>query len=70
MTPQVVVPLRYLHERYFGRPSCPRCGELLMAPEHPEFSERLSGVEIRHFWVCEACNNRFDTVVKFETAVA
>ena len=25
-------PLRYVHERYLGRPSCPKCGELIMAP--------------------------------------
>jgi len=70
MTLQVSGPMRYLHEHYFGRPSCPKCGQLLMAPERPEFSECLSGVEIRHFWLCDGCGNRFDTLVKFAAAAA
>ena len=70
MTIQVAVPLLYFHERYFGRPSCPRCGEPLMAPERPEFSECLSGVEIRHYWVCGGCDHQFDTLVKFDSAAA
>ena len=70
MTLQVVVPTRYCHERYCGRPSCPKCGELMMAPEYPEFSERPSGVEIRNFWICDGCDNRFDTLVKFDAATA
>jgi hypothetical protein len=65
MTLPVAVPMSYLHERYFGRPSCPNCGETMMASEHPEFSECLSGDEIRHFWACDRCDNQFDTVVKF-----
>jgi hypothetical protein len=67
---QVAVPMSYLHERYFGRPSCPNCGETMMASEHPEFSECLSGDEIRHFWACDGCDNQFDTVVKFNAAGA
>ena len=70
MTLQVAVHLRYLHERYLGRPSCPRCGQLLMAPERPEFSECFSGVQIRHFWLCDGCDNRFDTVLKFDAGDA
>jgi hypothetical protein len=70
MTLQVAVPMRFCHERYFGRPSCPKCGELMMAPEYPEFSECLGGNEIRNFWRCDRCDNRFDTVVKFGAAVA
>jgi hypothetical protein len=68
MTTQAAVPMRYLHERYFGRPCCPKCGELMMAPEYPEFSECRGGVEIRHFWRCDGCDNRFDTVVEFNAA--
>ena len=30
MTLRVTVPTSYIHERYLGRPSCPKCGELLM----------------------------------------
>src|SRR5262249_46517116 len=47
MTLRVTVPTRYIHKRYLGRPSCPKCGELLMAPEH---SKCLSRNDIRHFW--------------------
>jgi hypothetical protein len=54
MTIQVTVPMRYLHEQYFGRPCCPKCGELIMAPEYPEFSECLTGVEIRSGGVSDA----------------
>jgi hypothetical protein len=67
MTLQVGVPMRFFHESYFGRPSCPKCGELMMAPE---FSECLNGVQIRHFWQCDGCDNRFDTLVTFDAAVA
>ena len=67
---QVTVPARYLHERYFGRPSCPKCGELIMAPEYPEFSECLTGVEFRQFWVCDGCQYEFSTLVKFNAAAA
>jgi hypothetical protein len=70
MTLQTVVPQCYLHESYFGRPSCPNCGDLLMAPERPEFAESLSGVEIRHYWRCDGCENRFDTLVRFHAVAA
>ena len=46
---QVAVPMNYLHERYFGRPSCPNCGEPMMASEHPEFSECLRATEFGTF---------------------
>ena len=70
MTLQAAAPMCFLHERYFGRPSCPKCGELTMAPEYPEFSECLNGNEIRNFWICDRCDNRFDTVIKLERAAA
>jgi len=38
MTLQVFVPMRYIHERYFGRPACPKCGELMMASLRSDFS--------------------------------
>jgi hypothetical protein len=70
MTLQVVAPMRFFHRRYFGRPSCPKCGEPTIAPEYPEFSECLSGNEIRNYWVCDGCDNRFDTLIKLEPAAA
>jgi hypothetical protein len=41
-----------------------------MAPERPEFSECLTGVKIRHYWLCDGCDNRFDTLVTFDAGVA
>lgn len=70
MTAQVIVPMRFYHGHYFGRPSCPRCGELMLALEYPEYSECLDGDEIQHFWACARCDNRFNTLVKFKPAVA
>jgi C4-type Zn-finger protein len=67
MTLQVAVPMSYIHERYFGRPCCPTCGELLMAPE---YSECLGGNKISHFWVCDGCDYRFDTLIRFDAAGA
>ena len=29
---EIIMPMSYVHERYFGRPSCAKCGELMMAP--------------------------------------
>jgi hypothetical protein len=70
MTLQDAAPMCFFHERYFGRPSCPKCGELMIAPEYPEFSECLGGNEIRNFWVCDGCDNRFDTLIKLKPIAA
>lgn len=70
MTHQAPAPMRFFHERYFGRPSCPKCGEPLMVPEYPEFSECLGGNEIRNFWVCDGCDHRFHTLIKLEPLAA
>jgi hypothetical protein len=67
MTLTVAVPMSYVHERYFGRPSCPKCGELVMAPE---FSEYRGSHEIRHSWLCDGCHYRFESSVFFEAAAA
>ena len=53
MTLQLAASMCFFHERYFGRPSCPKCGELAMAPEYPEFSGSNSGDEIRNHWLCD-----------------
>jgi C4-type Zn-finger protein len=70
MTLQVTAPMRFFHERYLGRPSCPKCGELMVAPEYPEFTQRPCGDEVRNFWLCDGCDYRFDTLVKFEAVAA
>ena len=68
MTLQVAAPMRFFHERYLGRPSCPKCGEFVMAPEYLEFTECRSGDEVRNFWRCDGCDHHFDTLIKFESA--
>jgi RNase P subunit RPR2 len=65
MTLQVAVPMSYVHERYFGRPSCAKCGELIMAPDSSEYR---SGSDIRHIWACDGCNYRFETSIRFNAA--
>jgi len=41
--------------------SCAQCGEALFAPE---WSEHIDDRRIRHFWICEACDYKFETLVK------
>ena len=70
MTLQLAAPMRYFHERYLGRPCCPKCGELMIAPECQEFSASRGGDEIRNYWQCDGCDNRFATLVKFKSLAA
>jgi len=67
MTPHVAIPMSYVHERYFGRPSCPKCGELMLAPEYSEYRH---GDDIRHLWACDGCEYQFETLIKFAAAAA
>jgi hypothetical protein len=60
MKNHVAVPMRYVHERYLGRPSCPKCGEMMMAPRASEYRD---GCGIRHAWVCDACDYGFETLI-------
>jgi C4-type Zn-finger protein len=60
------VPMRYLHERYFGRPSCPKCGKMMMAPELTEYS---GDDDVLHTWICDGCDYRFETLVSFAISV-
>ena len=62
MTLRVTVPTSYIHERYLGRPSCPKCGELLMAPE---YSQCLDRNDVRHVWMCDKCDYGFETLLRF-----
>jgi predicted RNA-binding Zn-ribbon protein involved in translation (DUF1610 family) len=55
-------PLRYVHERYLGRPSCPKCGELIMAPESSRY---MADRGIRHTWSCDECVYEFETLIEF-----
>ena len=67
MTPHVAMPMSYVHERYFGRPSCPKCGELMLAPE---YSEYRCGDDIRHVWFCDGCDYQFETLIRFGALAA
>ena len=40
----IIMPMSYVHERYFGRPSCAKCGELMMAP-YPRLKHLYQVVE-------------------------
>jgi len=41
---------------------CPRCQDLIFAATG---SEHVSGNEIRHFFLCEACGHAFRTTVRW-----
>jgi transcription elongation factor Elf1 len=56
-----VAPLAFEFRRYLGGPSCPRCGDSLLAAEASEF---LSGGRVRHFWSCDSCGQAFHTAVE------
>jgi ribosomal protein S27AE len=66
MTPYGAAPMRFLHERYLGRPSCPKCGGSMMAPEHSEWRDEA----IRHFWICDGCDYKFESLMTFGVAGA
>ena len=41
---------------------CAQCGTPLYSPE---WSEHIDECRVCHFWICEACDYKFETVVKF-----
>jgi hypothetical protein len=41
---------------------CPHCEDLIIAATR---SEHVSGNEIHHWWVCEACGHEFRTTVRW-----
>jgi hypothetical protein len=56
------VPMSFAHERYLGRPSCPKCGDLIMAPESSRYRK---GGGICHTWLCGGCVYEFETLIEF-----
>ena len=60
MTHQSVAPLAFEFRRYLGGPSCPRCGDSLLAAEASQF---ISEGRVRHFWTCDSCGSQFHTAV-------
>ena len=61
MTFSLTMPMKYAHERTLGRPSCPKCGVLMVVPESSEY---VSEDQIRHAWSCDDCSYDFDTLVR------
>jgi transcription elongation factor Elf1 len=59
-------PLAFEFRRYLSNPSCPRCGNHLVAAEASEF---LSDGHIRHSWACESCGHDFQTAVTLAESV-
>ena len=57
--------LPFAHERVLGRPSCPRCGQVLDVAEATEF---FDPGRARYEWKCDACDLEFETVVRLEAA--
>ena len=53
-------PLAFEFRRYLGGPSCPRCGDSLLAAEASQF---ISEGRVRHFWTCDSCGSQFHTAV-------
>jgi hypothetical protein len=47
MALHVAVPMRYIHERHFGRPACPKCGELEHVSEGARETGAIQPVEDR-----------------------
>jgi transcription elongation factor Elf1 len=60
MRPRISVPRSLIYEWYFGRCSCPKCGELLNAPAYSEFLKRDN---VRHTWICNKCDYDFETLI-------
>ncbi len=58
-------PLAFEFRRYLSNPSCPRCGNHLVAAEASEF---LREGNIRHSWACESCGQEFQTAVTLDQA--
>jgi hypothetical protein len=57
----LTMPMKYAHERYLGRPSCPRCGVLMVVPESSQYE---SEDRVRHAWSCVDCRYDFHTLVE------
>jgi predicted RNA-binding Zn-ribbon protein involved in translation (DUF1610 family) len=51
----------------FGRPSCPRCGSVLLVAEQSAFHPNG---RIRHVWSCDDCTHEFATSIRVCAALA
>jgi hypothetical protein len=64
MMRSIYPPMNFVHERRLGRPSCPKCGVLILAPETSAY---MSDGRVRHTWLCDECDYDFRTVVRVAT---
>ena len=60
MSLSTATPVVFAFARYFGNPTCPRCGEELMAPESSQFAGENC---IHHTWSCDSCDHEFHTTI-------
>jgi hypothetical protein len=61
MTLSLARSMEFIHERRLGRPSCPKCGALVLASEASAY---LSDGRICHKWQCDDCSYDFRTIIK------
>jgi hypothetical protein len=57
----ITTPTKFVHERNFERPSCSKCGNLILVPEE---SDCAGDGCIRHRWLCDDCDYRFRSLLK------
>jgi hypothetical protein len=62
MSLQNATPAVLAYARCFGRPHCPQCGNMLLAPEAAEFAGEG---RVHHTWLCDGCGHEFRTAVEF-----
>ena len=67
MTIQALGPLPFEFRRYLERPSCPRCGDTLLAAEA---SALIADGHVRHSWSCDSCGHDFETAVQVSLLAA
>jgi hypothetical protein len=55
------MPMHYAHDEYLGRPSCPKYGALIVAPETSAY---VNDNQIRYGWSCVDCDYDFRTIIE------
>jgi hypothetical protein len=65
MTPQTLALSVREFRRNLQRPTCPRCGDTLLAAEA---SELIARGHIRNSWSCDSCGHDFVTAVRLSPA--
>jgi len=52
--------------QHLGRPCCPQCQELLLAPAA---SVHVDDSRVRHFWACDNCGYEFISAVRVSSTI-